>query len=299
MTVYSVNGACTIKRGRRTKAEIRDLRDALAAIVEENEPVTVRGVFYLAVSAGLVPKDDAKGYRPVQRELLKMRREGIIPWGYITDGSRTVYGDRRYRSLDSYARQVARNYRRDYWGESSEYVEMWLEKEALKGVISPVVIDEFGLDLYVTKGQPSATYLYEAAEDIILDGRPTYVYVLADFDPGGLRIFDRIREELTGFVGDAAELHIRRLALTPHQVRLYELPTRPGKERDPQAAEFRRRFGGGCVELDAIPPNTLRGLVREKLESHMDPDYLRRLKLAEQEERRGLREIQDLIGGVA
>lgn len=295
----SVYGARTVKRGRRTKAEVKELRDALLEIVEENEPVTVRGVFYLATSAGLVPKDDAKGYRPVQRELLKMRREGIIPWGYITDGSRTVYGVNRYRSLDSYAQQVARNYRRDYWGESVEYVEMWLEKEALRGVISPVVIEEFGLDLYVTKGQPSATYLYEAAEDIAMDKRPTYVYVLSDFDPGGFRIFDRIKQELTDFVGDAAQLHIRRLALTPYQVQLYNLPTRPGKERDPQAADFERRFGGGCVELDAIPPNTLRSLVREKLESHMDPEYLRQLKFAEQEERRGLREIQDLIGGVA
>ena len=92
MTVYPVNGARTIKRGRRTKAEVVELREALHEIVMDNEPVTVRGVFYLASSAGLVPKDDTKGYRPVQRELLKMRREGIIPWGYITDGSRTVYG---------------------------------------------------------------------------------------------------------------------------------------------------------------------------------------------------------------
>jgi hypothetical protein len=260
--------------------------------------VTVRGVFYLAPSAALVPKDDTKGYRPVQRELLKMRREGIIPWGCITDGSRTVYGLNRYSSLETYARQVARNYRRDYWHDSPEYVEIWLEKEALRGVISPVVIDEFGLDLFVTKGQPSATYLYEAAEDISDSARPTFVYVLSDHDPGGLRIFDRIKEELTGFVDGTAELTIRRLALTPHQVGLYDLPTRPGKERDPNAAEFKRRWGD-CVELDAMPPNTLRGLVREKLESHMDPGYLSQLKLAEWEERKGLRRIQDLIGGAA
>jgi hypothetical protein len=298
VTVYPVNGARTIKQGRRTKAEVDELREALREIVMGNKPVTVRGVFYLASSAGLVPKDDTKGYRPVQRELLKMRREGVIPWGYITDGSRTVYGLDRYGSLESYARQVARNYRRDYWHGSSEYVEIWLEKEALRGVIGPVVIDEFGLDLFVTKGQPSATYLYEAAEDISRDGRPTFVYVLSDHDPGGLRIFDRIKEELTTFVDGAAALTVRRLALTPHQVRLYDLPTRPGKEKDPNAAGFRRKWGD-CVELDAMPPNTLRGLVREKLESHMDPAYLQRLKLAEREERQGLRDIQDLIGGAA
>ena len=227
-----------------------------------------------------------------------MRREGIIPWGYITDGSRTVYGLNRYGSLESYAWQVARNYRRDYWHGSSEYVEIWLEKEALRGVIGPVVIDEFGLDLFVTKGQPSATYLYEAAEDISRDGRPTFVYVLSDHDPGGLRIFDRIKEELTTFVDGAVELSVRCLALTPYQVQPYDLPTRPGKEKEPNAAEFKRVWGD-CVELDAMPPNTLRGLVREKLESHMNPEYLSQLKFAEQEERRGLRDIQNLIGGAA
>jgi hypothetical protein len=144
----------------------------------------------------VVSKDDAKGYRPVQRELLKMRREGIIPWDWITDGSRYRFGYKRYGGLESYARQVAANYRRDYWHDSEEYVEVWLEKEALRGVISPVVIEEFGLDLYVTKGQPSVSYLYDAAEDIISDGRLTYVYVLADWDLGGLRIFDRIKQEL-------------------------------------------------------------------------------------------------------
>ena len=161
-----------------------------------------------------------------------------------------------------------------------------------------MVIDEFGLDLFVTKGQPSATYLYEAAEDISRDGRPTFVYVLSDHDPGGLRIFDRIKEELTTFVDGAAELSVRRLALTPYQVQLYDLPTRPGKEKEPNAAEFKRVWGD-CVELDAMPPNTLRGLVRECLEAHMDPDFLQRLKLAEREERRGLREIQNLLGGAA
>jgi hypothetical protein len=297
VTVY---GARTIKkRSRRTKVEMEALREALFEIVKDNQPVTVRGAFYLATSRGVIPKTENEGYRPVQRELLKMRREGDIPWGWITDGSRTRFGHRRYGGLDSYARQVAANYRRDYWHDSDEYVEIWLEKEALRGVISPVVIEEFGLDLYVTKGQPSVSYLYDAAEDIALDGRPTYVYVLADWDPGGLRIFDRIKQELIGFVGDAADLYVRRLTLTPYQVDLYDLPTRPGKEKDPNAADFARRYGDRCVELDAMPPNTLRGVVHECLEAHMDSEYLRRLKLAEQEERRGLRGLQDLLGGAS
>lgn len=274
------------------------LRDGLYEIVEEHAPITVRGVFYRATTRGIVPKTENEGYRPIQRELVKMRREGLIPWGWITDGSRSVYGHHRYRSLRSYASQVATNYRKDYWFDADERVEIWLEKEALKGVISPVVVGEFGLNLHVTKGQPSVTYLYEAAEEIIEDGRPAHIYVLTDFDPGGLRIFDRIRRELEDFAS-ATNLSVERVAVTPEQIAEHRLPTRPGKKTDSQAAKFEQEYGGGCVELDAMPPEILRGLVGSCLESHMDSEQLQALKLAEEEERRGLEELEDLLGGSA
>ena len=232
----------------------------------------------------------------MQRELVKMRREGLIPWGWITDGSRSVFGHRRYGDPDSYARQAAGNYRKDYWLDSAEYVEVWLEKEALKGVVSPVVVGEFGLDLYVTKGQPSVTYLYEAALQIAEAGRPTHVYVLTDFDPGGLRIFDRVRRELEGFAPDA-QLRVERIAVTPEQIAEHGLPTRPGKGKDPQADGFAREHGEGCVELDAMPPGTLRSLVRASIERHMDPERLRVMKMAEREERDLLRNVWS--GGAA
>ena len=293
----SVYRARTIKRTRRTKAEIEELREALHEIVAHYEPITVRGVFYQAATRGLVPKTDNEGYRPIQRELLKMRRKGAIPWGWITDGSRTVFRRSHYGNLESYAKVVAHNYRRDYWYDSDEYVELWLEKEALSGVILPTVVEEYGLGLYVTKGQPSVTYLYEAAEQIVSDGRPTHIYVLSDHDPGGLRIFDRIRRELRDFVDGQVDLYVRRIAVEPWQIERYDLPTRPGKRKDPNAAEFVEKYGDACVELDAISPPLLRQLVAKHIESHMAPDQLRALKLVEEEEREGLRSIQDLIGG--
>jgi hypothetical protein len=184
--VSDVYGARTIKkRRRRTKAEMEALREALFEIVAENEPATVRGIFYLASSAGVVPKTENEGYRPVQRELLKMRREGLIPWGWITDGSRSRFGYKRYGGLDSYARQVATNYRRDYWHDSEEYVEVWLEKEALRGVISPVTIEEFGLDLSTSpRANPrSATSTMRPRTSSPTVGRPTFTC-----SPIGIRV---------------------------------------------------------------------------------------------------------------
>ena len=97
MTVY---GPSPIKRGRRTRAELEELDGALALIVEEIEPATVRQVFYQAVVRGLVPKDEARGYKLVQRRLVKLRECGEIPYGWITDNVRVVRGYNRYGSPD-------------------------------------------------------------------------------------------------------------------------------------------------------------------------------------------------------
>jgi hypothetical protein len=112
------------------RAELAILDDALVRIVAANRPITVRGVFYRAVAEGLVPKDETRGYRVVQRRLVKLRVESDIPYGWITDGSRTVHGYVRYRDADEFASTVKVRYRQDYWRDAEEYVEVWVEKEA-------------------------------------------------------------------------------------------------------------------------------------------------------------------------
>src|SRR4051812_18959417 len=81
-------------RIRRTQEEIGELDLQLHQIVEEQRPMTVRGAFYQAEVAGLVPKDE-KGYAVVQRRLLSLRRRQLMPYGWITDGTRTIYSHSR------------------------------------------------------------------------------------------------------------------------------------------------------------------------------------------------------------
>jgi hypothetical protein len=286
----SVYGPSPIKRRRRTKAELEVLDISLAEIVAEIEPATVRQVFYQAVVRGLVPKDEAKGYKLVQRRLLKLRESGEVPYGWITDNVRTVRGHDRYEGPDDYARVAAEFYRRDYWADSPVNVEVWLEKDALAGVLAPTVVEECGLDLHVTRGYASVSYLESAAAFIRRDGRPTYVYLLTDFDPSGLGIAQTVTAELVRR-SYPAEVHVERLAVNRAQVDEWGLPTRPTKTTDSRARKFMERYGTGSVELDAIPPATLRELVRHSIERHMDPERLRVLKLAEEQERNVLRSV--------
>lgn len=284
----SAYGTRTTKRTRRTKAQIEILDEQLCMIVVDFEPATVRQVFYQAVNRGLVPKSETKGYRVVQRRLVALRESGEIPYGHIVDGTRYVTGHRRYRDLDEFTDYAAGLYRKDYWDSADVNVEVWLEKEALKGVLIPTVVNECGLGLHVTRGFASITYLQEAAEDIEIDGRPTYVYVLTDFDPSGVSIAEKVESELQARAPDS-EIHVWRLAVDRRQIDAWNLPTRPTKTSDTRAKKFHQVHGTESVELDAIPPDQLRDLVRIAIDQHMDPHRLSQFQMVEREERETLR----------
>jgi len=286
----SVYGTSPIKRTRRTKAEIEALDVALVEIVEQFRPVTVRQVFYQAVNRSLVPKHETKGYRVVQRRLVTLRESGEIPYDYIVDGTRYVHGHQRYNDLDEFTTYAAGLYRKDYWANSEVNVEVWLEKDALKGVLSPTVVNECGLNLYVTRGFASITYLQEAAEEIEDDGRPTYFYVLTDFDPSGVSIAEKVEEELTERA-PFAEIKVERLAVNREQIERWNLPTRPTKASDTRASKFRRIHGTDSVELDAIPPDELRQLVKNAIDSHMEAWQLQQFRMVEREEKQTLRSM--------
>jgi hypothetical protein len=291
----SVYGTRPIKRTRRSRAEIAALDAALVEIVEQFRPVTVRQVFYQAVNRGLVPKSETKGYRVVQRRLVALRESGDISHGYIVDGTRYVHGYHRYNDLHEFTTYAAGLYRKDYWATSEVNVEVWLEKDALKGVLIPTVVNECGLGLHVTRGFASITYLQEAAEQIEADGRPTYVYVLTDFDPSGVSIAEKIGEELTERA-PFSDITVRRLAVNREQIEQWNLPTRPMKTSDTRASRFQQVYGTDSVELDAVPPDELRQLVKGATDSHMEPWRLQQFRMVEEEERETLR---SMFGGAA
>ena len=127
-------------------------------------PVTVRQMFYRLVSIGQIQKEEA-AYKMVARQLLKMRRKGLIPYDWIADGTRWMRKPKTHSSVDSMLRAGAESYRRSVWLDQPHYVEIWLEKDALAGVCLPVT-EEYDVPLMVTRGFSSETFLYAASEEM-------------------------------------------------------------------------------------------------------------------------------------
>ena len=67
--------------------------------------------------------------------------------------------------MESALEHTANYYRRDLWDRQEHYVEIWIEKDALAGVLYPITA-KWHVPLMVSKGFSSLTYLYEAAEAI-------------------------------------------------------------------------------------------------------------------------------------
>jgi hypothetical protein len=177
-------------------------------------------------------------------------------------------------------------YRRDLWIDQDVHVEVWSEKDAIRGVVHPVT-DEYDVPLMISRGFGSETFLWETAAAINDEFCPAVIYQLGDHDPSGVAAWEDIQRKLRGFVDGRIELHFERIAVTPEQIITMGLPTRPTKQSDTRAA----KFDGESVEVDAIPSSVLRDLVRDAIEQWIDPEALRLTKIAEESEREVLERI--------
>lgn len=272
------------KRLRSTKAEVAERRQALLEIIAEMKPMTVRQVFYQATVRGIVEKEE-KGYSKVQVDLVHMRRTGELPYDWLADNTRWQRSPRTFSSVEQALRNTAALYRKALWDDADSYVEIWLEKDALSGVILPVT-SMYDVPLMVARGYASLSFLHSSASYIQDLDVPAYIYHLGDYDPSGVNAGEKIEETLRELAPDA-EIHFERIAVTEDQIIEWDLPSRPTKKSDTRS----KGFGDISVELDAIEPGQLRNVVEEAIQRHLPRDQFEVLMEAEKSEKQ-------LIGGL-
>jgi hypothetical protein len=281
--------ASPTKRLRASKAEVEQRRVALFDIVEAARPATVRQVFYQASIRGMVEKTEA-GYAKVQTDLSVMRRSGMLPYDWLADHTRWQRKPQTYHSVRQALDDAARLYRKALWADVDAYVEIWLEKEALAGVVLPVTA-AYDVPLMVARGYPSLSFLHTAAEYISDIEVPTYIYHFGDFDPSGVNAGEKIEATLRE-MAPTADITFERVAVTPDQITAWNLPTRATKTTDSRA----KNFGDISVELDAIAPDQLRALVSDAIERHMPPGEFAVLMEAERSEQALIHNLVGMLG---
>jgi len=273
--------------GRGRSAETLALVETVNRILAEYAgELTVRQVYYQLVARQVIP-NQPREYKRVSRVLTEARRRGEVDPDRITDRLRRAIPTHTWGGLRSYFETVLRSYRREKWSSQPFNVELWVEKDALAGVLEPIARD-YEVTLFPCRGFGSYSSLRDAARRLGADpDRPPVVVYMGDFDPSGEAIpraaVSKLRED------HGLDVDLRVVALTADQVDRYNLPhdfTKPG---DSRSRGFVERHGDRAVELDALPPDVLVQLARDGIEAFWDVTQFAREQEREAEDLADLR----------
>jgi hypothetical protein len=182
--------------------------------------------------------------------------------------------EQSFSSLERALEHTAAAYRRSLWDNQDWYIEVWLEKEALSGVLYEIT-NQWDVPLMVTRGYSSISFLHEAALHMEQVGKPVIIYYFGDYDPSGVDIPRVVEDGIREHAPDV-ELRLVRVAVNPDQVVQMGLPTRPTKATDSRSKSFQ----GESVEVDAIRPAILRSMATQCIERHINERALEVMQVA-------------------
>ncbi len=228
--------------------------------------LTLRQLYSQLVSRNVVPNTE-RSYKNVGNLLSRARLAGLVDWDAIEDRVRVPDIPSQWNSIGDIVDSACRAFRLPRWADQDRYLELWVEKDALSGVLAPLA-SEYHVPLAVNRGYSSQSAMKEAAERFRrFDGKPLHLIYLGDHDPSGEDMVRDVRERLAMF---GVEVDVEKIALTMEQVRKYRPPPNPAKITDSRAAAYIARHGDSSWEVDALPPDVLTTLIRKAITKHMD-----------------------------
>jgi hypothetical protein len=283
-----------------TRLDSAAIQSAICGIFLDLKPrLTIKQIYYALTVKGIVPQTEA-GYRQTCNQLKTMREHGIIPYDWIADNIPYTVKPITYTNLGAALDRWQLSYPRDLWANQDNHVEIWVEKNALAAVISPITM-EYDVPLFVPHGYSSQSFLRDVAEGIKGIGKTPFIYYFGDYDPSGV---DAVTKTEMGLWMHGVYVNFEWVAITENQIDIFHLPVCKIKASDPCSKTLGNK---PSAELDALPAPILRYLVKECIERHIDPTEWERIRLIEQLEwetlatmRQNLVQVQkSLLGGMA
>jgi hypothetical protein len=230
--------------------------------------ITIRQLYYRLVATHVV-ENSAASYKRLVALLTKAREEGSLDPESFVDLTRRSEAPPGYDNLGDFVAAVAQAYSRDRWQGQKNYVEVWVEKEALATVFERPC-RAYQVRLVVCRGYTSISALVEASRRFQDAGdKRAHLLYFGDFDPSGQDIPRAVCEGLQRWGGVAPRF--RLVALTAEQIAKHNLPPAPAKSSDTRTARFVAAHGEDTVELDALPPDVLAELIAASMEELIDP----------------------------
>lgn len=303
----------------RSIALIDECNDIIGSYRRQGLRLTLRQLYYQLVTRNLITNEE-KSYRNLGAIVSDGRLAGLIDWEAIEDRVRQPRTVAEFENLAELAGAALNAYRLPRWRGQNTYAELWVEKDALAGVLEPLA-REFHVTLMVNRGYSSQSAMFESAQRFIdrcaVDGdeddngsiayrdgnaatggeeitlaREPVLFYLGDHDPSGEDMVRDIRDRLFMF---GIEVDVRKIALTYDHVQEYNPPPNPAKITDSRAPGYIAKYGRSSWEVDALPPNVLAEIVRDNFASVVDVEKMDAVKSQEEIDKAELRKAVEKI----
>jgi len=254
--------------------------------------LTLRQLYYQLVSRDIIPNKQTE-YKRLGSIVNDARLAGMIDWLAIEDRTRNLQKLRNWQSPAQVVSEGAHQFHVDMWLGQKYRPEVWIEKDALVGVIEPTC-DEFDVPFFSCRGYTSQSEMWVGARRLAMyarrGGQTPVIFHLGDHDPSGKDMTRDITERLAMFMGGT---RLERLALNMDQVREYEPPPNPAKSTDSRFEAYVQEFGDESWELDALEPRVLADLIRTAIEKLIVKKEWKKREEAREEGRNQLQAIAD------
>lgn len=265
---------------------------------QQGYSLTLRQVYYQMVARAIIPNNE-RSYKNLGSLISDARLAGLIDWNAIEDRTRNLRGRSHWTTPSDVIESAAYSYHLDYWENQKNYVEVWVEKDALVGIVGQIC-SSLDVNYFSCRGYVSQSEMWTAAQRLKRQsvlGRNIVLLHLGDHDPSGIDMSRDIQDRNILFENIGMEFH--RLALNMDQVERYNPPPNPTKLSDSRANGYIDIHGYECWELDALEPQVISHLIKENVLRYRDEKAYRKVKEQEDEEQSLLRDIAHNWSGVA
>lgn len=255
---------------------------------EKGYVLTLRQLYYQMVSKDIIP-NTIEEYRHLGKIISKGRLAGFLDWEMMEDRIRVIKQNSHWDSPSDILEMAADQYYKDRWVHQNQYIEIWIEKDALTGIVEPVC-SKYDVKFLANKGYSSSSALYVASKRFInarnRNKEYTLIY-LGDHDPSGLDMVRDIQERMALFTNDL-DFPVVQIALTMEQIRKYNPPENPAKVTDTRFMNYRKEYGSNSWELDALEPSVLTDIVKKAIDKYIDWEEFNRVSKEEADEKETL-----------
>ncbi len=234
--------------------------------------LTVRQLYYQFVARDFIP-NSMRSYKRIASIISDARLSGLLDWAAIEDRTRFVRNHSFWRSPAAIIDSSVACYDIDMWADQDFRPEVWVEKDALIGVVERAC-NLWQIPYFACKGYNSQSEAYDAGKRIArhdASGHRPVILHLGDHDPSGIDMTRDNKERISMFSGlRTHDFDFKRIALNYDQIEQYNPPPNPTKLTDSRARGYINEFGNSSWELDALAPEVIEELISTEVQSFLD-----------------------------